>query len=1248
MNAAHAFAIGGVPLEAIRAEHPELLEQLRTFDPLKVATAFAALLTFPDLQSNCLRLEALVQLGLATGAGARKPQPKHLIRWFADLGTGRCGAFEDPAEDVFVGLIATPRGNFRVLAGIWGSGTFYLQRVIDVVEGMPTGGALGALRESVYALLALSEAVCARALLPRHKLGNPTPGQSLPVRCANRIDGLRCRVRFSPADLAALGISAGALQEFIIDPGDRDRLLQGSVGHALLERYPLVWNGGPYHFLLPTATSATIRRFVVERVNDLGVGTGFLDALAGEYAELMRDTPLLGKSSDAPVQFQRVARRPVASVATTVDEGRYLNFVFFADTFDRFRETGLTNPNPDPEDLGNVVGSLIDTSQEKASQEPDFRDGLTIAVDCGIGRATAISLERKERAGWRVEFLSAADLITLSWLPEMSPLFLWKLREAQERLAALGVELQNANGLLNLVAWVRSQHGHLVPHAEVPVGFADGDRPKLIVIEQNALRMLRHEAATSWDAQVVQNTRGEWVNVRKPEQSQFKEDLAKPLYSSEDRTKSRWPLGVYVTDSRPWWCELEVVERSDGDMIFQRWQMATMWLSRAAPVLEGAFRNLPAGPLLWRLKFEGPIGDIDGDIEPGDYEEAKAEITVSVGEDRRTVVMIASPRFEPANFNASNVAERALVARAIDGFAELAGEVLTADRHAAILAAIVPDDRARQTHMFRARNFLDSVRESLPRTPVLIDPIDAATPKLGLGWRIRDRTLGADITGKEDCVGFLNAAVASLEDDLCEDLRQFDREALIASALRNHESAAVDREIWMRTSSAVLSLHNDKQSAADVIALHEYRVNTVSLTTRLLVEFGLCECRFGGGLKPGRLDLTRLMAKACSLPGYGGWSDAIRWDAMEPVLKIRPLGDIHAKAADFEEIVTSFSRAGTDLRVSDAVENYPRNLEQIGVRESLETALDAAFLAAWREEFGASVDEVWRFIDAIEDMGADANQAVLRVPKSVLGSLKLGGELLAPEPTAAIVEALLLKSRPRWRDIPPGYDEKDRQPWRFRRRLSVLRKPIIQIDEGADPIFLIAPGLLRSGFVYMLRGFLRGDFPAWQLKPLMQSWTGAASDRRGREFNAEVATRLGELGWQVEPEVAVTKLLGKGFDRNYGDVDVLAWRPDVGRVLLIECKHVQLRKTYGEIAEQLADFRGEADANGRPDYLLRHLNRVDVISRHVPEVKRYLKLEGAQKVESHLVFKHPVPMKFALKRMQERVTVHLFSELAQI
>jgi hypothetical protein len=164
----------------------------------------------------------------------------------------------------------------------------------------------------------------------------------------------------------------------------------------------------------------------------------------------------------------------------------------------------------------------------------------------------------------------------------------------------------------------------------------------------------------------------------------------------------------------------------------------------------------------------------------------------------------------------------------------------------------------------------------------------------------------------------------------------------------------------------------------------------------------------------------------------------------------------------------------------------------------------------------------------------------------------------------------------------------------------------------------------------------------------MRAWAGASSDRRGKEFTAATARRFAELGWNVEAEVPVTKLLGKGFDRDYGDIDVLAWQRDAGRVLIVECKDVQYRKTYGEIAEQLADFRGELTADGKPDYLLRHLNRIDVISRHRTEVKRYLRLAQPVQIESHLVFKNPVPMQFALKRLEARVSVRLLSELTSI
>ncbi len=74
----------------------------------------------------------------------------------------------------------------------------------------------------------------------------------------------------------------------------------------------------------------------------------------------------------------------------------------------------------------------------------------------------------------------------------------------------------------------------------------------------------------------------------------------------------------------------------------------------------------------------------------------------------------------------------------------------------------------------------------------------------------------------------------------------------------------------------------------------------------------------------------------------------------------------------------------------------------------------------------------------------------------------------------------------------------------------------------------------------MFRNYHTGDFPRWQLTPKINRWAGKARDKMGKEFSAEVAARLTERGWEVETEVRITKLLGKAFDQDYGDIDVLA------------------------------------------------------------------------------------------------------------
>ncbi|MBZ5727766.1 MAG: hypothetical protein LAP87_22560, partial [Acidobacteriia bacterium] len=167
--------LGTPSVESLANSHPRLAKEFRNFEPVWTAASFAALLTAPELQANCYRLEYLIHLAVAYCEGKAQPTQDFVQRSFKILGDGICGMAEDPAEDVFVSLVSSSRGNFRVFEGIHEGNGFYLQRILNVVETMPPEQPFQGIRDAVEALLKLSEAVAERAGLAAGDLGQELP-----------------------------------------------------------------------------------------------------------------------------------------------------------------------------------------------------------------------------------------------------------------------------------------------------------------------------------------------------------------------------------------------------------------------------------------------------------------------------------------------------------------------------------------------------------------------------------------------------------------------------------------------------------------------------------------------------------------------------------------------------------------------------------------------------------------------------------------------------------------------------------------------------------------------------------------------------------------------------------------------------------------------------------------------------------------------------------------------------------------
>ena len=250
-----------------------------------------------------------MHLALAYCEGTVTPSTEIIDQSFEELGDGYCGTMEDPSEDLFVSLVGTQAGNFRVFEGVWEGAAFHLQRILDIVEGMPNRPFFNQIRSSVESLLRLSDAVAERAGMPGNVLGQATPLDKLPAELADRLSTVGQLIRFNTDELARLKLSKASLSEFVLSTDARDTLRKQFIGHSELERRPVFAYGGHVYLLLPTAVVPAITRFLIESVVSKGLGKAFEQDLSNKFGQLFYGNRhfrhSLGGSGNFPQDWRR-------------------------------------------------------------------------------------------------------------------------------------------------------------------------------------------------------------------------------------------------------------------------------------------------------------------------------------------------------------------------------------------------------------------------------------------------------------------------------------------------------------------------------------------------------------------------------------------------------------------------------------------------------------------------------------------------------------------------------------------------------------------------------------------------------------------------------------------------------------------------------------------------------------------------------------------------------------------------------
>lgn len=543
-----------VTLDEIAADNADLVRDLSKFDRTVTVPFLAGFLTLPVYQSHCIRFEILLALAVVHCHGRKTPSVRHAQRWFEELGHSTCVLAEDPAEDVFVSLVHDPHGDYRLFEGAWESSAFYTQRILDVLTGLPSNDRVRQVQSTVRALLIVSDLVCAKAGLSRYELGSDALPGAMSFRNLPSRNALISRVTISANELHQHGVTDTDLVPLLLTPQMAAELPTQRFGCTNLDHHPLVaGDESTVVVALPSALSIALRHYAISTMTDTDLLDGLDAMLAAEYVSLLADTPLFGGPLDVPIHWQSVGKHRVSTASFAADTGHYISVHLFLPSM-RIHGDGGFKTNYQVDDvLTNALRRSVDAAHSRVSTEPDFRSGLAVLVGCGWGKGYIIDTPQLDDDRWRLQGMSVADLALLSHVDGMNPRYFWRIIRGFDTITKAGVRIQNINGILNLIAWVRSNRGHFVPHEQLPDGRVSPQQPLLLNPPLNLLRELRAEVVQGFDGHCLKDNTNRSYYVQRESLSPFFDSASRRrLYVLKDHVGMGRLTSVYEGETRIW------------------------------------------------------------------------------------------------------------------------------------------------------------------------------------------------------------------------------------------------------------------------------------------------------------------------------------------------------------------------------------------------------------------------------------------------------------------------------------------------------------------------------------------------------------------------------------------------------------------------------------------------------------------------------------------------------------------------
>lgn len=1201
-----------------------VIDSIQPYDPIDLLAKVGALLLCPENANHVIRLEALAHAASCLGFEENKPIiTKHRLNLIVNeypLGKSEIKSQEDPTPNPFTESFTFFHGPYIVFPGIVKEATFTLKHLCAAIFFGEKFNSLIAFRDEIYrmckGILTLSNELANRAGFTRNM---PAKSDSSKVYFPNNLELFKDTVIFSKEELDYLLFSAGlkttALKEFIQPFGDI-AIEDYSFENCPLHAYPISQIHNFFIVVNPLSLLSGLQFQILKTAKKFDT----LNALFDEYQTRMIGTVGVSLDRFGHDSIHQEFDRKDNNIQTSLwnlDLDKALLSVLIFDDFtnfigDQVYEKSSTNF------LNDEIDQYLLKLEKKIFNESENLEGVFFLVlMAGIGRYQKIGINGlKFKQSTTFLLLNVPELEIISWLHGSNELLLYKYALAYQKFRNSSKFL-SSSPLEEFEAYRRNNYSYY---------FHDKHRPNALITNLDGGYSLRLEALQKYDNHAVPSSQiNKWVNV-----VNIHSEPTCPIFTPDIFQENQIQLFVELTPISFWikseqTTENSVETRTINPALFV--DLFAYWIWQFGEILSLCLKDVV---VIWPYIIHVEIASFGKYNDAHDEPLKNLPVQVCIKSENELLVKIDN---NIATFlrSSTNYNELIIVKKVLEGFRDLlihTGWEIEANQ----LNLTIPEfinNQMKNPYKMKLLALDVKSNPALEEGNVFsyrcVQEADINTLLDEMGNHLQyDLNIKQGKISRYRNNEILNSIVSFYFKKFTGIMNNLASDHLLEFLVLHYEEIIKERIFRKITIPTQLACFSTVEEITQQLVKELPEIDDAAMACRFLIEYAVASPP--NGKKRISFEIyDYLMALASQIISRGNQSDLNQYHLFDMDLELLESGRLGFNRQLFNEKANSFQRSRSGELINASYENFSawwREVEQINPEDF--SPSEKLFNMVFEAEFGLPISDLTKFISSLYEIGDRSNHSLFKqIELTELINYASSFLNWREERVLTVIDFISLSARDSFLSPHKPYSRKDVYPWRTKRKLSYLRKPLLKVQHKEKTWICWGNRHLSDALTHILNSTLAGGFQEEYKSKEMQQFLGAQRKKEGQEFNLQVFNSINrQNGVICKKEV---KKIGKkriGYPENdLGDIDVLVIYPKARKITLIECKNLQVAKNAVEMSRELEELF--SDDEKYESTVVKHMRRTNWVKNNLDYILGYfeIKKHGKWKVEPILVVK---------------------------